>query len=91
MIETQLPLDIMKQAVKGISYIAHPLSLRILEFFNIYGENSVSQNLQKLRDAGLVKTQRRDGRFIYYNITKGVHETSLQCIHKRYKNIGKLS
>lgn len=91
MIETQLPLDIMKQAVKGISSIAHPLRLRILEFLNIYGENSVSQNLQKLRDAGLVKTQRRNGRFIYYNITKGVHKTSLQCIHKRYKNIGKLS
>ncbi len=51
MIETQLPLDIMKQAVKGISYIAHPLRLRILEFLNIYGEDSVSQNLQKLRDA----------------------------------------
>lgn len=51
MIETQLPLDIMKQAVKEISYIAHPLRLRILEFLNIYGEDSVSQNLQKLRDA----------------------------------------
>lgn len=51
MIETQLPLDLMKQAVKGISSIAHPLRLRILEFLNIYGENSVSQNLQKLRDA----------------------------------------
>lgn len=91
MIETQLPLDIMKQAVKGISYITHPLRLLILEFLNIYGENFVSQNLQKLRDAGLVKTQRRNGHFIYYNITKGVHKTSLQCIHKRYKNIGKLS
>lgn len=51
MIETQLPLDIMKQAVKEISYIAHPLRLRILEFLNIYGEDFVSQNLQKLRDA----------------------------------------
>lgn len=212
MLETQLPLDIMKQAVKGISYIAHPLRLRILEYLDVNGEASVSQitqavaeeqmivsqSLKKLRDAGLVKTQRRgifiyysiheeypasifeclrklygymtdsirfladnykailpsdyttmaanriklfanfdkmrilefllingesnvteivlgidenqlkvsqylrrlkdddfvtcrrDGRFIYYSITKGVHKTALQCIHKRYKNIGKL-
>ena len=29
MLEQQLPPEIMKQAVKGISYIAHPLRLRI--------------------------------------------------------------
>ena len=212
MIEQQLPAEIMKQAVKGISYIAHPLRLRILEFLDVNGKASVteiaqavaeeqmivSQSLKKLRDAGLVNTQRhgifiyyriqeeyparifvclrklygymtdsirfladdykavlpsdytimaanriklfanydkirileflllngesnvtqivqgieseqlkvsqylrrlkddafvssrRDGRFIYYNITKGVHKTSLQCIHKRYSQIGRL-
>ena len=29
--EQQLPENIMRKAVKGISYIAHPLRLRILE------------------------------------------------------------
>ena len=30
MTEQQLPPEILKQAVKGISYIAHPLRLQIL-------------------------------------------------------------
>ena len=71
----------MKQAVKGISYIAHPLRLQILEFLDVNGEASVSkitkavkeeqmivsQSLKKLRDAGLVIAQ-RNGIFIYYRI-----------------------
>ena len=103
MIERQLPAEIMKQAVKGISYIAHPLRLRILEFLLLNGESNVtqivqgieseqlkvSQYLRRLKDDAFVSS-RRDGRFIYYNITKGVHKTSLQCIHKRYSQIGRL-
>lgn len=75
----------MKKAVKGISYIAHPLRLRILEFIDVNGASSVSaitkavgeeqvivsQSLKKLRDANLVKTERR-GLFIYYNIPRRV-------------------
>ena len=67
----QLPIDIMKKAVKGIGYIAHPLRLRILEFIDVNGSSSVSaitkgvreeqvlvsQSLRKLRDADLVKTE----------------------------------
>lgn len=49
----------------------------------------VSQYLRRLKDDEFV-TCRRDGRFIYYNITKGVHKTALQCIHKRYEKIGRL-
>ena len=33
----QLPDEVMKKAVKGISYIAHPLRLRILEFIDVNG------------------------------------------------------
>ncbi len=43
MTEQQLPTEIMKQAVKGISYIAHPLRLQILEFLDVNGEASVSK------------------------------------------------
>ena len=77
----QLPVEVMKKAVKGITYIAHPLRLRILEYLDVNGASSVSaiskgvreeqvmvsQSLKKLRDANLVKTERR-GIFIYYNI-----------------------
>lgn len=103
MTEQQLPTEIMKQAVKGISYIAHPLRLQILEFLLLNGESNVtqivqginseqlkvSQYLRRLKDDAFVSS-RRDGRFIYYSITKGVHKTALQCIRKRYAKIGRL-
>ena len=40
--KVQLPPEIMKKAVKGISYISHPLRLRILEFLDVNGQSSVS-------------------------------------------------
>ena len=40
--ELQLPENIMRKAVKGISYIAHPLRLRILEYLDVNGSSSVS-------------------------------------------------
>ena len=38
----QLPESIMKKAVRGIGYIAHPLRLRILEYIDVNGASSVS-------------------------------------------------
>ena len=97
MIEQQLPAEIMKQAVKGISYIAHPLRLRILEFLDVNGKASVteiaqavaeeqmivSQSLKKLRDAGLVNTQRH-GIFIYYRIQEEYPASIFVCLRKLY-------
>ena len=74
----QLPPDIAKKAVKGLSYLAHPLRLRILEAMDIFGALSVSaiakavreeqvivsQSLKKLREADLVKAKRRHSRGI---------------------------
>ena len=91
----QLPPEIMKKAVKGISYIAHPLRLRILEFIDVNGPSSVSaitkavkeeqmivsQSLKKLRDANLVKTERR-GIFIYYNIHEEYPASIFVCLRK---------
>lgn len=71
--EQQLPENIMRKAVKGISYIAHPLRLRILEYLDVNGSSSVSaitkalgeeqviisQSLKKMREANLVRTNRR--------------------------------
>lgn len=97
MTEQQLPTEIMKQAVKGISYIAHPLRLQILEFLDVNGEASVSkitkavkeeqmivsQSLKKLRDAGLVIAQRH-GIFIYYRIQEEYPASIFECLRTLY-------
>lgn len=95
--EEQLPTEIMKKAVKGISYLSHPLRLRILEYIDVYGSSSVSnitktlgeeqvivsQSLKKLREANLVKTQRR-GIFIYYDIYEEYPASIFTCIRKLF-------
>lgn len=93
----QLPTETMKKAVKGISYIAHPLRLRILEYIDVNGPSSVSaitkavgeeqvivsQSLKKLRDANLVKAERR-GIFIYYNIFEEYPASIFTCLRKLF-------
>ena len=93
----QLPENVMKKAVKGIGYIAHPLRLRILEFVDVNGASSVSvitkavdeeqvivsQSLKKLRESNLVKTERR-GIFIYYNICEEYPASIFFCIRKLF-------
>lgn len=95
--EQQLPIEIMKYAVKGINYIAHPLRLRILEFLDVNGESSVSQitkavgeeqmivsqSLKKFRDAHLVSTKRH-GIFIYYCIQEEYPASIFVCLRKLY-------
>ena len=95
--QEQLPVNVMKKAVKGITYISHPLRLRILEFLDVNGASSVSaitkgidgeqvfvsQSLRKLREAGLVKTERR-GIFIYYNIQEEYPASIFFCIRKLF-------
>lgn len=97
MIQEQLPINTMKKAARGISYIAHPLRLRILEYLDVYGVSSVtaitkginseqvivSQSLRKLRDAGLIETQRR-GIFIYYKICEEYPASIFTCIRKMF-------
>ena len=93
----QLPVDVMKKAVMGISYISHPLRLRILEFLDVNGKSSVSaitkglgaeqifvsQSLKKLREAGLVTTQ-RVGIFIYYRIQEEYPASIFVCLRKLF-------
>ena len=87
----------MKKAVRGISYISHPLRLQILEFLDINGASSVSaisrgvreeqvivsQSLRKLREANLVQTKRR-GIFIYYTIREEYPASIFVCLRKLY-------
>lgn len=94
---SQLSPEIMKFAVKGISYIGHPLRLRIIEHLDVYGASSVSditkgvgeeqtavsQSLKKLRDAELVKTKRK-GIFIYYDLNGPYPASLFKCIRKLF-------
>ena len=92
-----LPTEIMKKAVKGSSYISHPLRLRILEYLDVNGQSSVSaitkalgaeqaivsQSLKKMRENSLVKTTRR-GIFIYYDICEEYPASIFVCLRKLY-------
>lgn len=95
--EKQLPIDIMKKAVKGVEYLGHPIRLRILEYLDVFGSSSVSdiakgieedrltisQSLKKLKSADLVKTERK-GVFIFYAL-EGEYPASLfNCIRKLF-------
>ncbi len=95
--QEQLPDHIMKKAVNGISYIGHPLRLRILEYLDVNVKASVSdilehmnieqavisQNLKKMKDYNLL-TSERDGKFVYYSICKEYPASIFVCIRKLF-------
>lgn len=95
-----LPKDYTAMVANRIKLFANFDKMRILEYLIIYGEKcvgdiaqginseslKVTQTLKKLKDDEFVSS-RRDGRFVFYNINKGVHYTALQCIHKRYEKL----
>jgi len=96
-----LPADYTTMAANRIKLFAHIDKMRILEYLCWRGESCVcdiadganlspvkaSQYLKKLSDDGFV-TSRRAGRYVYYTITSGVHMTAIECIHKRFQNVG---
>ncbi len=96
-IHRQLPAEILERATRGITYIAHPARLRILEFLDVNGRSSVStiangvgmeqmivsQHLRKMRDANLVQTTRR-GIFIYYEICEEYPASIFVCLRKLF-------
>lgn len=96
-VKEMLPADYTMMTANRMKLFAHFDKMRILEWLTLYGRQNVteivngieleqlkvSQFLKKLRDDDFV-TAERQGRFIFYNITDGVHKTCIQCIHKRY-------
>ncbi len=92
-----LPHEFTNLAANQIKLFTHIDKMRILEFLVINGKScvtdivnatgleqiKVSQYLKKMRDDAFVKSE-RDGRFIFYEITKGIHKTAIQCIRKRF-------
>ncbi len=96
-IKCLLPERVMEQAVRGLTYIVHPLRLRILEFLDVNGASSVSaiarginaeqtivsQYLRKMREVKLVRTHRR-GIFIYYEICEEYPASIFVCLRKLF-------
>ena len=92
-----LPRDYTTMVANRIKLFAHVDKMRILEYLLIKGPKAVcdiaealhlepikvSQFLKKMKEDDFV-TGERIGRFVVYNITKGVHKMALGCIHKRY-------
>lgn len=95
-----LPNDFIILIANRMKLFSHFDKMRILEYLTLKGEScvsdivngtniiqlKVSQYLKKMKEDEFVKF-RRDGRFVYYNITKGIHKTVIQCIHKRYNSL----
>lgn len=98
--KAMLPADYTMMTANRMKLFAHYDKMRILEWLVLHGRQNVteivngigveqlkvSQFLKKLRDDGFV-TAEKQGRFVYYNITEGVHKTCIQCIHKRYDSL----
>ena len=95
-----LPKDYTAMAANRIKLFANFDKMRILEYLMIEGRQCVgdianainmeplkaTQTLKKLKEDEFVVCE-RDGRYVFYDICKGVHYTALQCIHKRYDKL----
>ena len=95
-----LPKDYTAMVANRIKLFANFDKMRVLEYLLIKGEQCVSdiaqgvemeplkvtQTLKKLKDDEFVQS-RKDGRYVFYDICKGVHWTALQCIHRRYDKL----
>ena len=98
--KVQLPTDYTIMAANRIKLFANYEKMRILEFLTLYGNANVSeiisgidseqikvsQYLKRLKEDGFV-TRTKQGRYVIYNITKGIHKTCIECIHKRYEKL----
>ncbi len=92
-----LPEEYLTSMAEVIKLIGHPQRLRILEYLDIHGESSVnaivegiagqqgavSQNLNKMRLAGIISS-RRDSRQVLYKIAAENAVTILNCMRKRF-------
>lgn len=95
-----LPSDYTMMTANRIKLFANFDKMRILEYLTLYGPQcvcviadsigspclKVSQYLKRLKDDGFVNC-RKEGRFVRYEITSGIHKTVIECIRKRYNSL----
>lgn len=95
-----LPRDYTTMSANRIKSFAHFDKMRILEFLTLNGPSAVNKiasgiNLSPLKVSQFLKGMREDdfvsadrqGKFVYYQILKGVQETAIKCVHKRYNSL----
>lgn len=99
-VKAMLPSDYTMMTANRMKLFSHFDKMRILEVLEIRGRLNVSeiaaatgleqvktsQFLKNLRDDGFVSCS-REGRFMFYEITDGVHKTCIGCIRKRYDSL----
>ncbi|NLZ63038.1 MAG: winged helix-turn-helix transcriptional regulator [Lentisphaerae bacterium] len=92
-----LPEEYLCTMAEAIKLLGHPQRLRILEYLDLNGESTVtaivenlkapqgaiSQQLNRMRRAGLVSAQRR-GRQVLYKISAINPVTILNCLRRQY-------
>lgn len=92
----ELPLELLERMAGALKTLAHPCRLKLVELLQRAGEApvhelmgmsrlaqaTVSQHLNQLRRAGLVKASRR-GKEMWYSIADPSALTILDCIRKK--------
>lgn len=95
-----LPKDYTTMVANRIKLFAHLDKMRILDYLFVSGKSAVcdiagrlhlapltvSQLLKKMKEDEFVAATRQ-GRFMIYEITKGIHWTAVGCIRKRYASL----
>lgn len=93
-----ITLEAMSEAAECLKALAHPVRLRIIEILLkkevTVGEMAeacgtahhvTSEHLGKMRDKGLLKSERR-GRCIYYSIANSGLQGILNCVDSTFGN-----
>lgn len=94
----QLPAEFVARMAEGLRVLAHAQRLRVVEFLDRRGaapvhriltavggaQGALSQHLIKMRQAGLIASERR-GKEVWYAIANPDALTILNCMRKRYK------
>lgn len=92
-----ISLEGLEQAADCLRTLAHPHRLRIVQLL-LHGEYTVgelaelceipshmtSEHLGKMRDRGLLKSERR-GRQMFYSVTEPHLENILECVEARFR------
>jgi ArsR family transcriptional regulator len=93
---TELSMDLLERMAGALKILAHPCRLKLAEILQREGEApvhviimrlqlpqaTISQHLNQMRRAGLVKADRR-GKEVWYSIADPSALTILDCIRKK--------
>ncbi len=93
---SEIPMDLLERMAGALKVLAHPCRLKMVELLQREGDApvhqimdrirlpqaTISQHLNQMRRAGLVKATRR-GKEVWYGIADPRALTILDCIRKK--------